>query len=94
MLDRVFNHGLQQHAGDKGVERLFVDLLEDLQLVAAEADHFDIEVIVDEFEFFAQRHKCLVLAQQPPQDIRQASRRRRAPCRDRSGSAKRRCSAC
>ena len=48
-----------------------IDFFEDLQLVAAEADHFDIEIVVDEFDLFAQRHESFVLAQQPAQNIRE-----------------------
>ena len=62
VLDGIFDNGLQQHAGDKGIQRVFVDFLENLQFVGAEAGHFDIQVIVDEVEFVAQRaqkfHAC------------------------------------
>ena len=70
VLDGIFDDRLQQHAGNESFERLLVDFLEDLQLVAAEANHFDVEIVVDELELLAQRHERFVLAQQPPQNIR------------------------
>jgi hypothetical protein len=69
VLDGIFDHGLKQHAGNESVESVFVNFLENLQLVAAEADDFDVEVIVDEFEFFAQRDERFVLAKQAAQDV-------------------------
>src|SRR5271168_2739652 len=42
VLDRVLDHRLQQHARNKRLESIVVDLLEDLQLVTPETDHFDI----------------------------------------------------
>src|SRR4029077_20512211 len=71
MLDRIFHHRLKEHAGNKRLERLRIDFLENLQLVAAEADHFDVQVVVNELELFAQRDACLRLAQQAPQDVRE-----------------------
>src|ERR1700690_2620275 len=70
MLDGIFDHRLQQHGGDEGGESFFLDFLEDLQFVAAEADHFDVEIIVNEFQLFAQRHERFVFAQQSPQNVR------------------------
>jgi hypothetical protein len=63
VLDRILHHGLQQHAGHERLQSFLVNFLEDLQLVAPEANHFDIQIIVDEFKFLAQRHERLVLAQ-------------------------------
>ena len=69
VLDGIFHHRLEKHAGNEGFESVLVNFLKNLQLVAAEADHFDIEIIVDEFEFFAQGDKGLMLAQEAAQDI-------------------------
>src|SRR5262249_4440238 len=69
MVDGVFDHRLEQHGGDKGVESFGFDLLEDLQLVAAETDDFDIEVVVDEIELFAERNERFVLAQELAKDV-------------------------
>ena len=44
-------------------------MLVDAQLLPAKADHLDVEVIVDELDLFAQLHKLIMLAQQPPQDF-------------------------
>ncbi len=52
VLDSVFNHGLQEHAGDDGIASVFVHFLEKQQFVAAEADHFDVERIVNEVQLF------------------------------------------
>src|SRR5262250_1208962 len=71
VLDRVFDHGLQEHARDKSVECFRGYFLEELQLISAKADHFDVEIIVDEFKLFAQRHERLMLAQQPAENVRQ-----------------------
>ena len=58
VLDGVFNHGLKQHAGNESLESVLFNFLENLKLVAAEADDFDVEIIVDKFKFFAQRDEC------------------------------------
>jgi hypothetical protein len=71
VLDGVFDHGLKQHAGNESLESVFVNFLENLQLVAAEADYFDVEIIVDEFELFTQRDERFVLAQQAAQNVGQ-----------------------
>src|SRR5579863_490939 len=71
VLDRVFHHGLQQHARNERVQGLLVHFLEELKLIAAEANHFDAEIIVDEVQLFAKGHECLVLAKQAPQNLRQ-----------------------
>src|SRR5882724_7675159 len=67
VLDRVLDQRLQDHAGDVCLERLGIKLLADPELLA-EADDFDVEIIVDELHFFAQLHKGLLLIQEPPQN--------------------------
>src|SRR5580704_10038200 len=69
VLDGIFDHGLKQHARDKSFESLVVNFLEDLKLVAAEANDFDVEIIVDEFELFAQRDEGFVLAQEAAKNV-------------------------
>ncbi len=70
VLDGIFHHRLQQHAGHKCFERGGIDLFENLQLVSSEADHFDVEIIVNEIDLFAQRHERFMFAQQPAEDVR------------------------
>src|ERR1700693_2806875 len=69
VLDGMFYHGLKQHAGDEGFESLVVNFLEDLKLVATEANHFDVKIIVDEFELFAQRDEGFMLAQEAAKNV-------------------------
>src|SRR5207253_1704770 len=67
VLDRVLDQRLQDHAGDVCLERLGIKLLGYPQFLA-EADYFDVEIIVDELDLFAQLHKGLLLIQEPPQN--------------------------
>ena len=67
MLDGILNQRLQDHAGHVGFERLSIELLGHTQLLA-EADHFDVEIVVDELNFFAQLHEGLLLVQKPAKD--------------------------
>ena len=69
VLDGIFDHGLEQHAGDESFESLVVNFLEDLKFVAAETDNFDVEIIVDEFELFAQRDEGFVLAEEAAENV-------------------------
>src|SRR5262249_35067483 len=58
-------------ARHESVQGVFVDFLEYLKLVAAKPNHFDAQIVVDEFKLLSQRHKRLVLPQQAPQNVRQ-----------------------
>src|SRR5215472_7120107 len=69
VLDGVFHHGLKQHAGNEGVQRAVVNIFEYLKLIRAEARHFNIQIIVDKFQFVAERNKRFVLANQPPKNV-------------------------
>src|SRR6266404_7483274 len=69
VFQTILHNRLEEHAGDKGLEGLFAELLDDFEIVAAEAGHFDVQVIVDELQFFAERHEGLMLAEEPPQNI-------------------------
>jgi len=71
VLEAIFDDGLEEHAGDKGFESFFVDLLDDVEVVAAEAGDFDIEIVVDEFELFAQGDESFVLAQEAAENVAQ-----------------------
>src|SRR6266403_2795487 len=71
VLQTIRHTRLEEHAGDKSFERFFAELLDDFEIVAAEAGHFDVQVIVDELELFAERHKRLMLAKEAPQNIAQ-----------------------
>ena len=50
MLDGVFYERLEKDAGHGDVERARVDLFFDAEFFRAEADDFDVEIIVGEFE--------------------------------------------
>src|ERR1700688_1876476 len=69
MLEAIFDDGLQEHAGNEGFESVFVELLDDFEIVAAEPGYFDVEIVVNEFKFFVKWNKGFVLAQQAPQNI-------------------------
>ena len=59
VLDAVLNERLKQDAGDEDVERAGIDFLFDVQLVGAETDDFDVEVVVSEAEFArAEGRRC------------------------------------
>ena len=68
MLEAVLHDRLQQHAGNEDLQGLGADLLHDIEVVAAKARHFDVQIIVNEREFLAERHEGFVLAQQPPKN--------------------------
>src|SRR5579863_4684394 len=70
MLDGIFNNGLKQHAGDENVHRILVNFLEDLQVIASEPNHLDVQIVVDELDLIPQRHKRIVLSQQAAQNVR------------------------
>src|SRR5580692_5471122 len=69
MLKAIFDDGLKKHAGDEGFNSFFVDLFDDIQVVAAEPGDFNVEIVVDEFEFLAERDESFVLAQEATKDI-------------------------
>src|SRR5712664_3135165 len=69
VFQTILHNRLEEHAGDKGLEGLFAELLDDFEIVAAEAGHFDVQIIVDELQFFAERHEGLMLAEEPSQNI-------------------------
>ena len=69
VLDAVFDERLEQDAGDEDVEGSRIDFLFDVQLVGAEADHFDVEVVVGEAEFVAQGDVGVVILEQRAQDV-------------------------
>ena len=64
MLDGILHQGLEQHARDHGVERRGLHFFHHPQLVAPEADDFNVEIVVDEFQLFAQRHKSIAAVEQ------------------------------
>src|ERR1700681_1482560 len=47
-----FDNRLQKHAGHECIEGVLVNLLLNLKIVPSESRHLDIEVVVDEVEFF------------------------------------------
>src|ERR1700674_1035816 len=68
MLDRIFNERLQQHAGNHHVEGSGIEFLDHSQLVPPKPYHFNVEIVIDEFEFFAQGRESFTAVEQPPQD--------------------------
>jgi len=48
VLDGVFDQGLKKNAGDEHVEGVGIDLFFDAELFNAEADDFDVEIIIGE----------------------------------------------
>ena len=71
MLDGVFHHRLQQHAGNKIVEGVRSDFFKKLKFVRPEANHFNVQVVVDKFELVAQRDEGFRLAQQAAKNVRE-----------------------
>src|SRR5215468_8010196 len=69
VLHAVLHQRLKQHAGDNDVQSLRIQVFADAQLFAAEADDLDVQIIVNEFNFFAELHKIVVLAQLPAQNF-------------------------
>src|SRR6202043_3817059 len=61
VLQRVFDNRLQEHAGNEGGERVFVNLFVNHESVAPEPRDFNIQVVVDKIEFLLQGHKRFVL---------------------------------
>ena len=57
VLDGIFHQRLQQHAGHHHVERIRIEFFHHFQLVAAKADDFDIEIVVDEINLVLQGHE-------------------------------------
>src|SRR5579863_6200175 len=68
MLDRILDQWLQQHARHHHIERRWIEFLYDTQLLTAKADDFDVEIVIDKLEFFAQRSERLAAVQQPSQN--------------------------
>jgi len=46
VLDAVFDERLEEHAGNGNVQRARIDFLYDAELLAAEADNFNAEVVL------------------------------------------------
>jgi len=64
MLDAVFHQRLQQHAGNHGFKRCRIEILDDLELVPSKAHDFNIQIVVDELHFLAQRNERIRTVQQ------------------------------
>jgi hypothetical protein len=69
VFEAVFDDGLEQHAGDEGLERVFADFFHDVEVVFAEAGDFDVEVVVDERELFAKRDEGFVFAEETAKNV-------------------------
>src|ERR1019366_822350 len=64
VLDAVFDQWLQQHAGNHDGKRLRIEVLDDLELVRSKAHNFNVQIIVDELHFLAQRNERIRTVQQ------------------------------
>ncbi len=69
VFETILYDGLEKHAGDEGFEGFVVNLLDDVEVVAAEAGDFDIEIVVDKFDLFAERDESFVLAEEAAEDV-------------------------
>src|SRR6476646_3669548 len=69
VFQAILDDGLQKHARNEGFKRFFIDVFDDVQIIAPEPGHLDVEIVVDKLELLAQRNECFVLTQQPPQNI-------------------------
>ncbi len=68
MLDGVLHQRLQEHAGNHHVERGGVEFLHHAELIRSKTDHLNVEIVVDEFHFFPQRHERVRAVQQTPEN--------------------------
>ncbi len=66
MLERVLHQRLQNHAGYQMVQRVRFEFLKDFEFVATEAHDFNIEIVVEELNLFAQGNKRITFTQEPP----------------------------
>ena len=71
MLDGVFHQRLQDHAGNQMFERRRFQFLHHLQVVVAKASNFNVKVIIEKLDLFAQRHERVSFAEQAPQNVAQ-----------------------
>src|SRR5258707_13887967 len=71
VFDGILHQRLQQHARDHDIERSGIEFLHYPQLVLSETYDFNVQIVVDEFHFFAQRYEGFAAVQQAPQDVRQ-----------------------
>src|SRR5262245_17337050 len=69
MLQAVFYERLQQHGRDNHVERVRIQVFVNAQLVAAKADYFDVQVVVNELDLFAQLDELVVFAEQAAENL-------------------------
>src|SRR5437588_10161112 len=69
MFDRVLHQRLKQHTGNHRVQRSSVELFHDSQFVPSEANHFNVQIVIDEFQFFAKGNEGVAAAQQSSQNI-------------------------
>jgi hypothetical protein len=68
VLDGVFDKGLEEHRGNDDVEGFGGNFFYDAELLA-EADDFDVEVIVGEVELFAERDEGVAVAEEDAEDV-------------------------
>ncbi len=71
MLDGVFDERLEEHGGDDDVEGVGGDFFYYAELFA-EADDFDVEVVVGEVELFAEGDEGVAIAEEDAEDVARA----------------------
>src|ERR1700674_342795 len=64
VLDAVFDQRLQQHARHHSFQRRGIEILDDLELVPSKTYDFNVQIIVDELHFLAQRDERIRTVQQ------------------------------
>jgi len=69
MLDRVFNERLKQNAGNQDVEGVRIDFLLNVQFVCAEADHFDVQIVIGKAELAAQWYVSVMVFEQGAKNV-------------------------
>src|ERR1035441_4514494 len=71
MPKSVLNQRLQKHTGHDHIQGFRINLFADLQLVASESDHFNIQIIVDKTQLLLKRRKVTLGFQPSAENIRQ-----------------------
>ena len=69
VLDAVLDERLEQDAGDENFECAGIDLLFHSELVGAEADDFNVEVVVGEAELVAEGDVGVVILKQGAENV-------------------------
>src|SRR6185437_5741392 len=68
VLDVISDQGLEQQAGHHNIDRFLIEILDHLQLVAAKANDFNVEIVVNELNFVAKRYEGVGAVEKAAQD--------------------------